>query len=380
MIDLLILFALLTIFGGRGIILFLLYLLIKHAWPRLEQAWKQKKSRDVVDVDFTEDEADKEKKSTRKRGSPLSKSTFQDFIASLSPSSDRDKSRSFTLPPMQFPSFKTILKLLALLAIVLILLDGFTSIPAGHVGVIYDRGRGVLPEAFPEGLHLKIPFWQTVEKMDTRLQAYTMSIAPGEGQRYGDDSIESLSKDGQKVDIDITIQYRIEGKDAPRIYQTVGLDYRAKVVRPGARNVIRDIVTGYDSTKLFTQEARTAAQDQMRDQLRELYAKSHVKLENVLLRNIRFSEIYLQAIEDKQVAQQRIQMAEYEKLEAIELKEKKIIEAQAEAEAIRLKGETLRANPQVIQFEFVQKMADDISWGILPNDILPLIDLKRLSQ
>ena len=58
--------------------------------------------------------------------------------------------------------------------------------------------------------------------------------------------------------------------------------------------------------------------------------------------------------------------------------QKKIIEAQAEAEAIKLKGEMLKANPGVVQFEFVQKMAPDIKWGILPSDSLPLLDLKSL--
>jgi hypothetical protein len=76
------------------------------------------------------------------------------------------------------------------------------------------------------------------------------------------------------------------------------------------------------------------------------------------------------------VAEQRIQKAEYQKLEAAELKQKKIIEAEADAEAIKLKGQSLRANPQVIQFEFVQKMAPDINWGILPDSIVPLINLQ----
>ena len=75
------------------------------------------------------------------------------------------------------------------------------------------------------------------------------------------------------------------------------------------------------------------------------------------------------------MAEQRIQKAEYQRLEAEKLKEKKIIEAQADAEAIRLKGISLRNYPQVIEFEFVQKMADDINWGVLPDSILPMLNL-----
>jgi regulator of protease activity HflC (stomatin/prohibitin superfamily) len=250
------------------------------------------------------------------------------------------------------------------------------------VAVIYDRGRGVLDNELPEGLHLKVPLWQVATIMDTRLNSYTMSIAETEGSYYGDDSIESLTKDGQKVYVDVTIQYKIMPDDASWIYQNIGNDvvYLEKIIRPGARNVIRDVVTGFDSTNLFTQETRLEAQEMMRSKLEELYGKNQISLEDVLLRNIKFSEVYLQAIEDKQVAQQRIQKADYEKQEAEKLKEKKIIEAQAEAEAIRLKGETLRANPQVIQFQFVDKMAPNITWGILPSDAIPFLDLKSMTQ
>ncbi len=353
-------FIALSIFLGRfGIFIFILYWIWKTYKEEIKAYWKYGK---IIDVKSPPPDHPDSHESPAK--SPLHS---LNSLKSL-------------LPNMKFPKLKLSIASILILASVMIVIDGFTSIPAGSVGVIYDRGRGVLSESLPEGLHLKIPFWQVIEKMDTRLQAYTMSIDPDEGENYGDDSIESLTKDGQKVYADITIQFRIAGKDAAWIYQNVGLDYASKVIRPGIRNVARDVITGYDSTQLFTQESRTAAQLKMKEQLTTLYEENKLELQNVLLRNIRFSDIYLQAIEDKQIAQQRIQKAEYERQEAEKVKERKIIEAEAEAEAIRLKGETLRANPQVIQFEFVQKMADDINWGVLPDDILPLVDLKQFNQ
>ncbi len=264
--------------------------------------------------------------------------------------------------------------------IAIIIIDGLVSVPAGHIAVIYDRGEGIKNVSLREGLHLKIPFWQKAIIMDTRIQTNTMSIAKDEGEKYGNDSIESLTKDGQKVYIDVTVRYRISGVNAPWILQNIGLDYNEKIIRPGVRNVIRDIITGYDSTNLYTEETRLKAQKGMITRLQEKFQKNKIDIEDVELRNIQFSSIYLQAIEDKQVAQQRIQKAEYERQEAEKLKEKKIIEAQAEAEAIRLKGETLKANPQVIQFEFIQKLSPSIKWGILPNNSLPLIDIKTLEQ
>ncbi|MDP3975850.1 MAG: prohibitin family protein [bacterium] len=361
--NILILMALLGIFGNAGLILFGLYLLFKYQWPNIEQHFKEGRWKNIIDVDT---------------GPPIGRASPPHPKVPQRPANT-----SFSLPHLSLMEILTpsrVIKSIIVIVIVLIFLDGFTSIPAGHVGVIYDRGRGVLTSHFDEGLHLKIPFWQVVEKFDTRLRVSTMSVEPGENERYTDDSIEGLTKDGQKVNIDATIQYRINGQDAHWIYQNIGVDFDEKVIRPGIRNVARDVITGYDSTNLFTQDTRVEAQVKMQEQLKELYGRNKIALEDVLLRNILFSDVYLQAIEDKQVAQQRIQKAEYERQEAEKAKEKKIIEAEAEAQAIKLKGETLRANPQVIQFEFVQRMADDIEWGILPNDILPLIDLKRFNQ
>jgi len=41
-------------------------------------------------------------------------------------------------------------------------------------------------------------------------------------------------------------------------------------------------------------------------------------------------------------------------------KQRKIIEAQGEAEAIRLKGQALARNPALIQYEYVQKLSPNV--------------------
>ena len=258
--------------------------------------------------------------------------------------------------------------------VILIILDGLVSVPPGHVGIIYDRGRGVLAQELPEGLHLKIPFWQVSYLTDVRTQEYTMSVAPGEGALYSDDSMTAPTSDGQTVTVDATVLFHVDPNMAAELFQAVGPDFVQKIVRPIARSQIRAQVAKYTAIDVYAKK-RDEAEQNINDRIEELYAEKDIILEQVLLRHIAFSDEYAQAIEDKQVAEQRIQKAEYQKLEAAELKQKIIIEAEAEAEAISLKGKSLRANPQVIQFEFVQKMAPDISWGIMPDNVLPLLNL-----
>lgn len=278
----------------------------------------------------------------------------------------------------QFPQFqlkgKNLFGVIIAVIVFLIILDGLVSVPPGHVGIIYDRGRGVLAEELPEGLHLKVPFWQVSYLMDVRTQEYTMSVAPGEGAIYSDDSMTAPTSDGQTVMVDSTVLFHVDRNNAAELFQNVGPDYIQKIVRTVSRSQIRAVIANYSAIDVYAKK-RAEAEMKMNESMKTLFAEKNIIMERVLLRHIAFSPEYASAIEEKQVAEQKIQKAEFQRLEAEKLKEKKIIEAQADAEAIRLKGESLRRSPEVIQFEFVQKMADDINWGVLPDSILPMLNL-----
>lgn len=281
----------------------------------------------------------------------------------------------------QFKQGKLKFGIIAAIAVIVvfIILDGLVSVPAGHVGVIFDQGRGVLENELDEGLHLKIPFWQQATIMDSRTQEYTMSIAQGEGWKADDDSIESRSKDGQVVWVDATILFHIDKTEADDIKRELGTaeDYYAKIIRPRAREVIRAVVAKYNALDLVSEKRPDVVKD-MNDSLKAGYKNHNIILEEVVLRNVTYSVDFANAIEEKEVARQKIKTAEYQKEQAEQLKEKVIIEAQADAESIRLKGEALRSNPEVIQLEFVNKLGPNVTWGILPDSVMPLLSVPGL--
>ena len=276
--------------------------------------------------------------------------------------------------------FKKIAWIIAIIAFILIILDWIVNVPAGHVSVLFDRWRWVLETPLWEWIHLKIPFWQKSTIMSTRIEAYTMSIATSEWNIYWDDAVEALTKDGQKVQLDMTVQYHLEKTNAPSLYQTIWLDYVEKVIRPWARSISREVITWYTSKELFQNETRQKAQSEINEKMKTYLNLKNVALDWVLVRNIKFSNIYLNAIEEKQIAEQKIQKAEFEKEEALIRKEKKIIEAEAEAESIILKWQALKANKEMIQLEMINKLSPNIKWWVLPDSVMPLLDMKNLSQ
>ncbi len=277
---------------------------------------------------------------------------------------------------LQGNKLQLIIPAIIVLIVFIIIMDGFVSVPAGHVGVIFDQGRGVLEEELDEGLHLKIPFWQQATVMDAKTQEYTMSTVEGEGVKLNDDSIESRSNDGQVIWVDSTILYHIDKKEADNIKRSLGTkeEYNTKIVRPRAREVIRQIIAQYNALDLVS-EKRSEIVAVMNENLKEAYGKHDIILEEVVLRNVTYSNDFADAVEQKEVARQKIKTAEYQKEQATQLKEKRIIDAEGEAESIRLKGDALRNNPEVVQLEFINKLGPNVEWGILPNSATPLFNV-----
>ena len=251
--------------------------------------------------------------------------------------------------------------------------DGVVSIPAGSTGVVFDKfSGGVKEETPPSGISLKIPFIQQVTVVNTRLQEETINSKRN--------PIDALTKDGQKVSVEVTVQYIINTQDASKLYEEVGMDYKSKVVTAGVRSIVREVITGFDSTELFNNESRKKAQEQMRADLEKNYKDNYIELKDILIRDVKFSDKYLDAIEEKKVAEQQIQKAEFERKEQEVRNEITVMDAKAEAEALRLKGDALKNSPEIVQLKFVEKMAPSINWGILPDGAIPMINPESLGK
>ncbi|MGQ9853390.1 MAG: prohibitin family protein, partial [Candidatus Oleimicrobiaceae bacterium] len=52
------------------------------------------------------------------------------------------------------------------------------------------------------------------------------------------------------------------------------------------------------------------------------------------------------------------------------------VAAEGDARSIEIRQAALSKNPTIIQWEFVQRLAPNIQWGILPQNIVPLVNLQ----
>lgn len=253
-----------------------------------------------------------------------------------------------------FPNYTGILRIVALFMIVLgIFTSCIVQIEAGQIGVQTLFGK-VKNDVLTSGLHFINPLI-TVDRIDVRTQNYTMSAVKDEGDKEGDDAIRVLTSDGLEVVIDLTVLYRVQANEAPRLVKETGFDYKDKIVRPITRTKIRDNSVYYTAIDLYSNK-RDEFQTRIYKTIEENFKKRGLELEQLLVRNITLPNRVKAAIEEKinaeQEAQKMLFVLQKEKQEA----ERKRIEAQGIADYQHIINTGLTSNQ--LQYEQIKAMKE----------------------
>ncbi len=251
-----------------------------------------------------------------------------------------------------FPGYAGIIRIVASLMIVLgILTSCIVQIDAGQIGVKTLFGK-VQNDVLNSGLHFINPLMD-VNRIDVRTQNYTMSGVKDEGDKEGDDAIRVLTSDGLEVIIDLTVLYRVQANEAPRLIRQTGLDFKDKIVRPVTRTKIRDNSVYYTAIDLYSNK-RDEFQTRIYKTIEDNFKRRGLELEQLLVRNITLPNRVKAAIEEKinaeQEAQKMLFVLQKERQEA----ERKRVEAQGIADYQRIINTGLTSNQ--LQYEQIQAL------------------------
>jgi regulator of protease activity HflC (stomatin/prohibitin superfamily) len=225
----------------------------------------------------------------------------------------------------------------------------FKVIDAGQVGVKKLFGK-VENDVLYSGLNIVNPLVD-VTTFDTKTQNYTMSGMHDEGIKSGDDAIRVLSADGLEVIIDLSVLYRVQAVEAPRILKDIGKDYTDKIVRPVSRTAIRDNAVYYDAVALYSTK-RQEFQDKIYKTITESFAKRGLVLEQLLVRNITLPESVKKTIESKINAEQEAQKMTFVLQKERQEAERKRVEAQGIADYQRILSTGL--SDKQLQYEAIK--------------------------
>jgi len=240
-------------------------------------------------------------------------------------------------------------------------------IPAGSTGVYQLFGK-VSDQELPSGIHLINPLGGVV-KMSIRTQQYTMSSVADEGVQHGDDSIETLTKEGLKVLLDITILYRLEEDKASDVYRTLGTAYEENIIRPEVRSVIREVVANYEAKDIYS-EKRDVVVNEIAKKLTENVGGRGIIIESTLLRNVVLPPELAGAIEQKLTAEQESERYDFVLQKETKEAERKRIEAAGQRDSQKIISSSL--SNEYLQYLFIKDIKDRQGTIYVPTN-LPLM-------
>lgn len=274
-------------------------------------------------------------------------------------------------------------------AVVLIIIIGgvlvfsIGRVGVGYVSIIVDPVFGTTT-SLGDGANARYffkPPWSSV----FRIYVATDSINMWSERLVTGDfpSVEALTKDGLKVDVDITVRWRVSPSEAVALFRRFpGLDWKDRAIIPIIRETARNLIV--DFTAIETIEKRGAIATMMEQALTEAFEiepslEGAVLIDGVDLRRISLPENFVNAIESKLSAEQLAIAAEFNKTRILV-----IANASAASEIIKAEGvaksKIIVANATREAIKAIAILNPDIDEVELTNLYMYLDALRDISE
>lgn len=179
---------------------------------------------------------------------------------------------------------------------VLALLQCFTIIPAGNVGVVDFFGT-VSDRPLTPGINAVNPLARVI-KFSTQTQEHK-------------ESMRVLSREGLTIGLELSALYRLNPDSAATVYKTIiGGDYENIVLIPQFRSISRAVTASFQASALYSTERERLGLN-IQGELAKTIGPRGVIVESTPLRNVELPSQLTEAIEQKQRADQESQRMEF---------------------------------------------------------------------
>ncbi len=207
----------------------------------------------------------------------------------------------------------------------------FITIEPGFKGVKFKRFAGGInkEKIYTQGFHVVMP-WDKIIQYDVRTnEAY--------------ETMDVLSKNGLSISVELSYRYQPIDEKIGYIHEEIGKDYANRILKPEIRSATREVIGKYLPEELYSTK-REAIQDEIFKTTSESITKKHIELDAILIRSVELPNTLKEAIEQKLETEQEAFQYEFRLVKERKEAERKIIEAQAKADANRILAASLSAN------------------------------------
>jgi len=220
-----------------------------------------------------------------------------------------------------------------------VIFGSFGTIGAGERGILLQFGA-VKDKVFDEGLYFKIPFIQSVVKIDVKMQKDEVPAS-------------ASSKDLQVVTSKIALNYHLDPDSVNTIWQEVGKNYNSRIIAPSIQEAVKSVTAKFTAEELITR--REEVKEQIKENLAKRLMENSIIVDEFNIIDFFFSPAFNEAIEAKVTAEQLKLKAERD-LERIKIeKEQMIAAAEGKARAIQIEAQALKANAKVVELRWIEK-------------------------
>lgn len=202
------------------------------------------------------------------------------------------------------------------------LCSGFYTVDQGE-GVILTQFGRIYDQVTDPGAHFKRP-WADVVEWKTRLKSLN-------------EQIEARSKDEMRIEVEITIWWKVQKDKLDVLYSDIAKDYdilQSGFVIPGIRSAVRDEVAKVSYEKLNSNREQYA--ESITKYVAEQLSKKYVVIDKINIRKITPPGTVNTAIEEKLEMDQKVKKAELKVNLAKKEAQVKIEEAKGIAEAQKI--------------------------------------------
>lgn len=240
------------------------------------------------------------------------------------------------------------------LLVVVLLFFSVASIPANHVGVVFNRfDGGINEEPVKSGWRFHAPFIESVYDISTYTHA--LHLKPGtnkDGEAF-DDSLVTQTKDGQWLAIEAEVQYRILPEDAIEVFEQFksnsgDIDDNLKAKMPSViQRAVERVTSKYDVVEALG-EKRAPMQDELEVVVAEELIKYGITLQSFTLVDTDAGDEIEAAVAQEAVEQQNIATAKQHQEKARINNQTELEKAQAEAERKQIQAQAeAKANKEI---------------------------------
>jgi regulator of protease activity HflC (stomatin/prohibitin superfamily) len=211
--------------------------------------------------------------------------------------------------------------IIAIAAASLLCASACTPHPTGatEVGVRFNKITRSTEVAPPGATYFFTPIVNDWTKFDVSTQSLVMSAQVTRGKQK--DDLRFKTRDGNDIETDVTVRWRIDPTKAVRIWELAAPSTRSleeRLVRPLARSYVRDVLNRLDSEEYYNPDLRFRAANDATGLLSAHLSPDGVIVEQVILGNFAFKPDYQKLINQRKEAEKQAEKLEAEILATLE--------------------------------------------------------------